>query len=55
MKAINAILGRLGIWIVPAGTTSQMLHEHANISETHHPSGGGRTVAWLRATAAWVR
>lgn len=43
--------GRL---IVPTPPSAKMLREHANVSECHHPSRGGNTVAWMREVAAIV-
>lgn len=47
----NAVLGRAGLMLVPAPPSGQMLREHANVSEQHHPSRGGETVRWMRAVA----
>ena len=52
MKLINRVLRPLGVMLVPMPPSATMLHEHANISECHHPSRGGRTVAWMRRVAA---
>jgi hypothetical protein len=54
MKTINRLLLRFGYVLAPAPPSAKMLREHANVSETHHPSRGGRTVAWLRGMADLV-
>jgi hypothetical protein len=54
MKMLNRLLLRFGYVLAPAPPSSKMLREHANVSETHHPSRGGRTVAWLRGMADLV-
>jgi hypothetical protein len=54
MKTINRLLLRFGVMLAPAPPSAKMLREHANVSETHHPSRGGRTVAWLRVMADLV-
>lgn len=51
---VNAFLRRLGIIIVPLPPSAKMLREHANVSETHHPSRGGNTVRWMRRVADLV-
>lgn len=38
--------------IVSRPPSAKMIQEHANISETYHPSRGGRTVDWMRYVAA---
>ncbi len=50
---VNALLRRFGLLLVPK-PSAKMLHEHANVSETHHPSRGGKTVAWMRQVAEWA-
>jgi site-specific DNA-cytosine methylase len=35
---LNRLLRRLGVMVVPRPPSAKMLHEHANISECHHPS-----------------
>lgn len=54
MKTLNRLLLRFGYVLAPAPPSAKMLREHANVSETHHPSRGGRTVAWLRGMADLV-
>jgi hypothetical protein len=44
-------LRRRGYVVVPLPPSTKMLREHANVSEPHHPSRGGRTVAWMREVA----
>lgn len=51
IPTINRLLRRLGLVIVPMPPSAKMLHEHANVSECHHPSRGGRTVEWMREVA----
>ncbi len=51
MKTLNRLLLRFGYVVAPAPPSAKMLREHANVSESHHPSREGRTVAWLRSTA----
>lgn len=55
MKLINKALRRLGFIVVPLPPSGKMLHEHANVSECHHPSRGGNTVKWMRRVASYVR
>lgn len=54
MKLINRVLRRFGVLIVPCPPSAKMLREHANVSETHHPSRGGKTVVWMRRVAELV-
>ena len=54
VRLINRLLSRTGMLLVPAPPSAKMLHEHANVSECHHPSRGGNTVAWMRKVAAIV-
>jgi hypothetical protein len=51
LKITNRLLQRFGVLLVPCPPSAKMLREHANVSETHHPSRGGRTVAWMRHVA----
>lgn len=51
LGTVNRALRALGVMVVPLPPSAKMLREHANISETHHPSGGGKTVKWLRDVA----
>lgn len=51
MTAVNRLLRRLGVLLVPLPPSAKMLREHANVSECHHPSRGGNTVAWMRRVA----
>lgn len=48
---VNRLLRRLGLMVVPLPTSPKMLREHANVSESFHPSRGGNTVRWLRRVA----
>lgn len=48
----NRVLRRARLMLVPLPTSPKMLREHANISESFHPSRGGLTVKWLRDVAA---
>jgi hypothetical protein len=48
---VNRILRHFGWMLVPAPPSAKMLHEHANVSECHHPSRGGNTVRWMRKVA----
>lgn len=48
---MNKILKRFGWLLVRTPPSAKMMHEHANISESFHPSRGGRTVAWMRYVA----
>ena len=51
LSTLNRLLRRVGLVIVPVPPSAKMLHEHANVSESFHPSRGGRTVEWMRAVA----
>jgi hypothetical protein len=52
MNVINRLLRRTGFMLVPRPYSSaRMLREHANTSESHHPSHGGNTVRWMRHVA----
>jgi hypothetical protein len=51
MRYLNRMLRFAGMMLVPLPPTAKMLREHANVSETHHPTGGGKTVAWMRRVA----
>lgn len=51
LKKINAMTSRVGFMLVPVPPSTKMLNEHANVSEAHHPSLGGRTVEWMRTVA----
>lgn len=50
MRTLNRLLRTFGVAVVPV-TSGKMLIEHANVAEAHHPSRGGRTVAWMRQVA----
>ena len=52
MKMINKALKLFGVMLVPRPPSAKMMHEHANTSESHHPSRGGRTVQWMRHVAS---
>lgn len=52
MKLLNRFLAVAGVMLVPVPPSAKMLHEHANISESFHPSRGGNTVAWMRRVAS---
>jgi len=54
MTLINRLLRRFGLLLVPTPPSAKMLHEHANVSETHHPSRGGNTVEWMRRVAGYM-
>lgn len=58
MNAVNRFTRRLGFLVVPCPPSAKMLHEHANVSECHHPSRGGNTVRWdaarRRLHGRWV-
>ena len=54
MYLINKVLSWFGVLLVPMPPSAKMLHEHANVSEVHHPSRGGNTVAWMRKVASYV-
>jgi hypothetical protein len=51
MHLTNKILKHLGVILVPLPPSAKMLREHANTSESFHPSRGGNTVAWMRRVA----
>lgn len=51
MNLINRALRPLGWMLIPRPPSAKMLHEHANVTEVHHPSRGGRTVDWMRRVA----
>lgn len=51
MRTLNRLLLRFGYVLAPAPPSAKMLREHANVSECHHPSRGGRTVVWMRGLA----
>ena len=51
VRAINRVLQRFGVLLVPLPPSAKMLHEHANVSEVHHPSRGGNTARWMRHVA----
>lgn len=53
MRLLNAITRRFGFLVVPV-PSAKMLNEHANVCEAHHPSRGGRTVAWMRQVAEYA-
>lgn len=48
---INRILRRFGWLLVHTPPSAKMMREHANTSESFHPSRGGRTVQWMRYVA----
>jgi hypothetical protein len=48
---LNRFLRPFGAMLVPCPPSAKMLHEHANVSEVHHPSRGGNTVRWMRRVA----
>jgi hypothetical protein len=48
---IHRLLARFGLMLVPIPPSSKLLHEYANVLETHHPSGVSRGTRWLRAVA----
>lgn len=50
----NRRLVRHGLLIVRRPPSSKMLHEHANVSEAHHPAKRGNTVLWMREVADLV-
>jgi hypothetical protein len=54
MRFINRLLRTVGLMLVPVPPSAKMLHEHANVSESHHPSRGGNTVRWMRKVASWM-
>lgn len=54
LRMINRPLRRVGYVIVRTPPSAKMLREHANTSESHHPSRGGRTVDWMRDVARSV-
>jgi len=51
LRALNWILRPTGLMVIPRPPSAKMMIEHANVSEAHHPSGSGRTVAWMRIVA----
>jgi hypothetical protein len=51
VRFVNRALRLLGLMLVPLPPSAKMLHEHANVSEVHHPSRGGNTVRWMRRVA----
>jgi len=51
LAALNRALRPVGVMLVPRAPSAKMMREHANVSECHHPSRGGRTVAWMRTVA----
>lgn len=51
MLVLARWLRRRGYTVVPLPPSTKMLREHANVSESHHPSRGGRTVTWMREVA----
>lgn len=53
-RLLNRLLAPLGVLVVPRPPSAKMLREHANVSEVHHPSRGGNTVAWMRRVADLV-
>lgn len=54
MRRINRALRPFGLMVVPVPPSAKMLHEHANVSECHHPSRGGNGVRWMRVVAGWM-
>lgn len=55
MKVLNKVLRKFGYLVVPCPPSAKMMEEHANVSETHHPSRGGNTVKWLRLVADYMK
>ena len=52
LTLINRLLRPSGLMLAPRPYSSaKALREHANVSETHHPSHGGNTVRWMRHMA----
>jgi hypothetical protein len=51
---LNRVLRAFGVLLVPCPPSAKMMHEHANVSESHHPSRGGRTVAWMRLVGSYM-
>jgi hypothetical protein len=51
LAALNRVLRPIGVMLVPRPPSAKMIHEHANVSECHHPARGGRTVVWMRTVA----
>lgn len=51
MRLLNWLLRPFGVIVVPRPPSAKMLHEHANVSEAHHPGRGGNTVRWIRQVA----
>lgn len=49
--AVNRVLRPVGVMLVPRPPSAKMMHEHANVSGSHHPAGSGRTVVWMRTVA----
>jgi hypothetical protein len=54
VKAVNRVFRRFGVLLVPCPPSAKMMHEHANVSECHHPARGGRTVVWMRRVAGYM-
>lgn len=48
---VNRPLRRFGLMVVPLPTSPKMLREHANVSESFHPSRRGNTIRWMRRVA----
>jgi hypothetical protein len=51
LRSLNRLLRMASVMLVPRPTSAKSLIEHANVSATHHPSRGGRTVAWMYLVA----
>ena len=54
IRVVNRILRASGYMLIPTPPSRKMLREHANVSECHHPSRGGNTVAWMRLVASLI-
>jgi hypothetical protein len=48
---INKILKPFGWLLLKTPPSAKMMREHANTSESFHPSRGGNTVKWMRYVA----
>jgi len=51
IRAMNWLLRPSGLMVIPRPPSAKMMIEHANVSESYHPSGNGKTVAWMRTVA----
>jgi len=54
VRLINRLTRLLGFMVVPRPPSAKMLREHANTSESFHPSRGGNTVRWMRHVAELI-